>query len=372
MIALEIAPEQDAAFDFAVVGGGPAGTAAAITAARLGAKVAIFEAGEFPRQKVCGEFISAESLGVLRDLLRGVSEADSVLSEAPVISQARLYLAGKVITTPVDPAAMSLPRFELDRLLWKAAVQAGVHTHCNHEVRGVSGDGPFLVDTASGAYKARSLVVAAGRWSRFRPPIAVPPGPKWIGVKAHFRETYPAPSTDLYFFENGYCGVQPVSAEIVNACAMVRSDRARTLSEVFELHPALAERTKTWQPVTEPVSTAPLVYRKPEPVRGNLIFAGDAAGFIDPFVGDGISIALRSGCLAARGLFAGVSGLGSLPVAVAAYQSGYNAEFAPLLYAATRVRKLLSCPQPLQLVALPLLRLPGVLPYIIRKTRRAS
>ena len=64
-------------FDIAVIGGGPAGTAAAITAARLGARVVLFEAGEFPRQKVCGEFVSAESLGVLRDLLRHTSEADN-------------------------------------------------------------------------------------------------------------------------------------------------------------------------------------------------------------------------------------------------------------------------------------------------------
>ncbi len=56
-------------YDLIVVGGGPAGSSAAITAARNGARVLLLERGRFPRQKVCGEFVSAESLGLLGDLL---------------------------------------------------------------------------------------------------------------------------------------------------------------------------------------------------------------------------------------------------------------------------------------------------------------
>ena len=116
-----------------------------------------------------------------------------------------------------------------------------------------------------GAYTAKALIVAAGRWSQFTADRTLPPGPKWIGVKAHFREIGAEPSTDLYFFENGYCGVQPVAADVVNACAMVRSDHATSLEEVFGLHPKLAERAAGWQAVTQPISTAPLVYREPQP-----------------------------------------------------------------------------------------------------------
>ena len=132
------------------------------------------------------------------------------------------------------------------------------------------------------------------------PDRILPPGPRWIGVKGHFREPNASRTTDLYFFQRGYCGVQPVANDMVNACAMVRSDCATTLEESFRLHPKLAERAARWTPVTQPVSTAPLVYRDIQPVRGSLIYAGDAAAFIDPFVGDGISIALRSGRLAAQ------------------------------------------------------------------------
>jgi flavin-dependent dehydrogenase len=56
-------------YDLIVVGGGPAGTSAAITCARHGARVLLLERGQFPRHKVCGEFVSAESLELLSDLL---------------------------------------------------------------------------------------------------------------------------------------------------------------------------------------------------------------------------------------------------------------------------------------------------------------
>ena len=110
-----------AEFDAAVIGGGPAGTAAAITVARLGARVGLFEAGEFLRHKVCGEFVSAESLDVLRDLLRSMPAAEAMLRTAPVIDHTRLFLEGRVIQARVNPPALSIPRYALDSLLWQLA-----------------------------------------------------------------------------------------------------------------------------------------------------------------------------------------------------------------------------------------------------------
>ena len=102
------------------------------------------------------------------------------------------------------------------------------------------------------------------------------------------------------------------------------------------------------------------------------MYAGDAAAFIDPFVGDGISIALRSGRLAAKCVGKFLADEMPLSGSVATYQREYTRQFAPLFTTASRVRSLLSLPQAGQAAAFQLLRLPGVMPYIIRKTRRAS
>ncbi|MGA2904196.1 MAG: NAD(P)/FAD-dependent oxidoreductase [Candidatus Korobacteraceae bacterium] len=359
-------------FDLAIVGGGPAGSSAAITAARLGASVVLFEARNFPRHKVCGEFVSAEALDVLASLLQNLPTAGVLLDAAPAIHRTRLWLGTRMIAARVSPAALSITRYDLDAQLWSAAQAAGVETRTNCEVAAVDGSGPFRLTTPCGNCSAKALLIAAGRWSQFTPDRSIPTGPRWIGVKAHFREPNPSLSTDLYFFEHGYCGVQPVAKDVINACAMVRSDRATSLQEVFRLHPKLAERAAGWSPVSQSVSTAPLIYRSPKPVRGNVMFAGDAAAFIDPFVGDGISIALRSGRLAAQCVCMFLSGEIELYESVALYRDGYARQFSPLLSAASRVRSLLSLPVVVRTAVFELLRLPGVMPLVIRKTRRAK
>ena len=103
-----------------------------------------------------------------------------------------------------------------------------------------------------------------------------------------------------------------------------------------------------------------------------MLFVGDAAAFIDPFAGDGISIALRSGRVAAECLREFLLGRSSLASAVAAYQQEYDRQFAPLISAAARVRSLFSLPAIAKPAVFELLRLPGLIPYMIRKTRRAK
>ena len=359
-------------FDLAVIGGGPAGSSAAITAARLGARVVLLEAREFPRHKVCGEFVSAEALGVLAGLLREAPSAQSLFDNALPIDHTRFLRGNRVLEAAVTPPALSITRYDLDAALWQAAQVAGVETRANCEVLAADGDGPFRLQTSNGEFRAKALIVAAGRWSQFTADRTIPAGPKWIGLKAHFHEARPSRSTDLYFFPHGYCGVQPVAAEGVNVCAMVRSDRATSLQEVFALHPQLARRAAGWKAVTQPVSTAPLIYRQPQATRGNIIFVGDAAAFIDPFAGDGISIALRSGEAAGQSVGRFLAGGLTLAESVAAYRAEYARQFVPLLAAAARVRSLMSLPEFAKPAAFELLRFPGVIPFFMRKTRRAG
>jgi menaquinone-9 beta-reductase len=297
-------------FDLAVIGGGPAGTSAAITAARAGARVLLLERGKLPRQRVCGEFVSAESIDLLEQLLN----SSPLLKHALRIPDARLFFDGRAISTSVEPPAASIARLDLDLALWHSAENERVTAKLETRVDTIGDSGPFTLSTSDGTFAARAIVNAAGRWSNLHAssPLKsndVSTTGKWLGVKAHYSEADPHPSVDLYFFDGGYCGVQPVSLEgsssnegRVNACAMVRSDVARSLPEVFELHPQLKMRARNWRPLGEPVSTSPLIFREPTPVENGILLAGDAAGFVDPFVGDGISLALRSGALAAHSL----------------------------------------------------------------------
>jgi len=353
-------------FDVVVVGAGPAGCAAAVAARKHHRKVLLLERGSYPRMKVCGEFVSAESVGRLRQLLRASGE-ETLVELAATVDKTRIFLENDVITARVDPPAHSIPRMEMDAALWRAALHSGAECRDHCEAINLEGEGSFRLETSAGQVEAEFVIDTSGRWSRVRSAeLSTGESAKWIGVKQHFCQSEPADSVDLYFFNGGYCGVQPVdNAGTVNACAMVRADVATQLEKVFEQQERLLQRSKTWRPVGERVFTSPLVFREPSPLAGNVLRAGDAAGFIDPFAGDGIAIALESGF--AAGEIAGASQISSQ--AAKAYEAVYKKRFMPAFRAAARLRQMLELPKAVRWAALKLMKLPGVSERAIRATR---
>lgn len=352
-------------YDVAVAGGGPAGAAAAITAARRGAKVLLLDRDAFPRPKVCGEFVSPEALGLLAELL---GAEHSLLVESVAIARGRLFLGGQVSELEIRPSARSIPRFDLDHELWQAARHCGVEARSAEAVKSLRGDGPFHIQTASATCQAKTVINASGRWSGVCGTPAPIRGPKWLGLKAHYRTEQPADSVDLYFFRHGYCGVQPVGEAVVNVCAMVRSDVARHLGEVFAQHDRLESASRDWQLVDEPLTTAPLIHAPPSPVAGSVFQAGDAAGFIDPFLGDGISLALHTGVAAASAASSFVRGEISLRLAADRYAEEYGQRFTPAFRKAARLRRFLSA-GPLQPALAGVLKTPFLAEWILRQTR---
>jgi geranylgeranyl reductase family protein len=353
---------ETAAYDLIVAGAGPAGSACAITAARAGVRVLLLEKDRFPRHKVCGEFVSSESLGLLRGLL-----GEKNLSSHILVSGARFFVDNKCLRFPVSPAAQSIPRYELDAALFEAAQRAGATTREGTTVQEVQKKETFFVTTSENSFTAKAVVNATGRWSKLRQFDVA--GEKWLGLKAHFSEQSPAPSVDLYFFPGGYCGVTPVGANAVNACAMVRADVARSLDEVFAKEPELWRRSRSWTPLFPAVTTSPLYFREPETESEGMMLAGDAAGFIDPFAGDGISLALQSGVLAAETIVPFLAGKCSWEQALLEYRSAYKKRFAPAFRNAARLRNAFAAPKWLRNTAFALASVPGVGQMMLRATR---
>jgi flavin-dependent dehydrogenase len=362
------------AYDIAIIGGGPAGTSAAITAARRGARVLLLERSRLPRHKVCGEFVSAESLALLHALLNGTPGA-RLPADAPRMHSARIFLDGAVVQAPLPAPAASIERYSLDLALWRAAEHAGTDARMQTAVEKIARENHlFRLHTTGGEFGVRCVVDATGRWSNLRPTAM--PANYGVGVKAHFETGVAEPDTvDLYFWSGGYCGVSRVNANEVNVCALIDSSALRPggqppLEHILDSHPDLRHRRLHWKQRTDVVITSPLLFGGVVPESDGVVRAGDAAGFLDPFAGDGISLALRSGTLAAECLRRVWQDGGAVEMAAREYATAYSRQFARLFRRTALLRRALATPLFLHAIRLGILR-QGMLDFLIKATRAA-
>lgn len=296
---------MSASFDVAIVGAGPAGCAAGIELARAGARVLLLEKSEFPRHKVCGEFLSPEVAAVLEEL-----GCVALLDPAARLECGHVFTgSGFELRFPFPKPAYGLSRRMLDDGLARFACTLGVALEQKTEVSSVENN--IVVSRDGRRFAARAVLLACGRHSLLNP---APSGRRaFFGFKAHFRGPWPA-RLDLHFFPGGYLGVMPIEDGGINACALVEK-------HLLKDHDSLFRKVlgREIQMDGEVLFTGPL---EPGWSKGckagspGILAAGDAAVFVDPFTGDGISLALRSGQMAARHTLALLEGADPRRVAV--------------------------------------------------------
>ncbi|HUX67335.1 MAG TPA: FAD-dependent oxidoreductase [Terriglobales bacterium] len=357
-------------FDLAVIGGGPAGAAAAFTAARRGLRVALLERGAFPRDKVCGEFLSSEALPLLRQM------APELLASAPVIATAAFVSPrGRRAGFPLPAPARGISRLALDAALWQAAGAAGAELLHRTLVTRVTPDSSgFRLALASGeTLAARALIVAAGRCWRLPGLDAATPPPTapspWVGLKARFRGLPLSPAVEMFPFRGGYCGLAPVENGWTNACCLIHRrhagdlvasrDFAAWIATASRSHP-LIERLRGGEQATPTVVTAPVAMGPRAACVGAALAAGDASGFIDPFTGDGLARALLSGQLAAHAI---------ADATPAAYPAALARAALSSFRASAALRLGVAAPPWLQSLALTLLARPPLGPRLVAATR---
>jgi menaquinone-9 beta-reductase len=277
------------------VGGGPAGSAAAIAALTETSSVHIIEKSSFPRHKVCGEFLSPEivplleSLGIWQDFLR--------LRPAQ-LRRTILHFGTRSTRSQLPDRAFGLSRYEFDRLLFEKAIALGATTARDRvTARSV---------TEASSNDRDCQILATGRKS-----IAAV-GRRLFGFKAHFAGPV-NDAVELFFFRRCYVGVSAVENGITNICGIAPEHVLRACG--FQIDDLLGG----WRPLACRVD--PLLRKSPWFKVGPLVFggqwqqlagrniypAGDALGFIDPFTGSGLVNAVGTGRLAGLAASRGTS-----------------------------------------------------------------
>jgi geranylgeranyl reductase family protein len=310
--------------DVVVVGGGPAGAAAAVTLARAGREVVLVDKARFPRDKCCGDGLTTGALRLLEQLGLDVAAVPSWTDVGTAWVRSP---SGRVVELPLPAGrgrfAAVAPRLELDAALLDVARTAGVKVHDGHAVtaaRHTAGSAVVAVD-GIGEIEAAHLVAADGMWSPLRKHLgAAEPGylGEWHAFRQYWSGVTGSAADRLWvWFEPdllpGYAWSFPLPGGRANVGLAVVRDGTRRVQDMKREWADLLQRPHV-RAALGPGAVAEAPHKAwPIPARvdritlaaGRALFVGDAAAATDALTGEGIGQALLTGVLAAEAIVAG-------------------------------------------------------------------
>jgi flavin-dependent dehydrogenase len=285
-------------FDVAIVGGGPAGSSCGAFCAMAGLQSLVLDREKFPREKVCGDCLNPSCWPVLERL----ELADRVwnLPHSKLCSVAFIAIDGREVIVDLPSGAnceISVKRSLFDDLLLRRARELGANVREQTTVTGLSRNDHWNIETASGEFfQARILIGADGRNSTVAHLCNLLPRParERVALQAHI----PLPRDFgnrivLQFLREGYSGQASVNETQLNLCLVGTPPTISKLRRWAERRFQLPT-DQGWRTIT-PLTRSPI-----PSAHENLFFVGDAARVVEPFTGEGIYYALRSGELAAN------------------------------------------------------------------------
>jgi flavin-dependent dehydrogenase len=272
-----------------IVGGGIAGLTLGIALRKKEIPVTVCEAGNYPRHRVCGEFVSGRGLEIL-DVL-GLKK--KFLDAGAIEARSSIFFSGdsKSPVRQLPSPALCLSRFVMDKLLADEFQMLGGELRTGARWKNDFSEGSVR---ASG----RQLHPVENDW-------------RWFGLKAHAQNVSPAADLEMHVFKNGYVGICKLAGGEVNVCGLFRRNGSESLqSNGFDLlrgnpgtilHERLARAEFDENSFC---SVAGLSLRPQRASEKSEVCIGDALTMIPPVTGNGMSLAFESAQIAAEPLAA--------------------------------------------------------------------
>ena len=373
--------QEDFTYDLAVIGGGLAGLSLSIQIAKSGYKVILFEKEKYPFHRVCGEYISYESWEFLESLGVDLESLNVSHIKRLKVSDA----SGNFFEQTLPLGGFGISRHTLDHRLAQLARQHNVSVCEQTRVNDIGfANDEFVLVTTNGNFKSRLTAGSFGKRSnldiKWKRPFASAKNNKlnnYIGVKYHIRYDFPNDLIALHNFKDGYCGISKVEGDKFCLCYLTTAhnlknsdnDIHKMEQSILSANPHLKkifdECEMLWK---DAVTISQISFDKKNLVQDHVLLTGDAAGMITPLCGNGMSIALHSGKLAAQQVREFLAGKISRSEMEKTYSLKWNKLFSKRMKAGRALQRLMLNNWLISFTISVGKIFPGIIKYLIRQT----
>ena len=364
-------------FDVIIVGGGLAGLTSAIHLSTRKKRVLLIEKNEYPKHKVCGEYISNEVLPYLNSLgINPINEGAKQITKVHISTTKSNLIKGEL---PLGGFGMS--RYFLDNLLVKKAHLNGVQI-LKDTVDSIhfKKDSFTITTKSSGVFQSKITIGAFGKRSSLDQKMKrkfIQKKSPYLAVKIHVKGVFPENLVALHNFKGGYCGVSKVEDNAINVCYITEYRSFKKHKNITDFQEQVVFKNKHLRkifkessPVFEKSLTISQVsFQTKNPVEDHIIMCGDTAGMIHPLCGNGMGMAISSAQLASIRILQFLNGeIKTREGLEKQYLRDWNKEFKIRLKAGHFIAWLFRNQTISQIAYSILKRIPSLLPKMIKFT----
>lgn len=360
-----------------IIGGGLAGLTAAIHLIQSGIAVTVIEKNNYPRHKVCGEYISNEVVPYFNYL--GIDLTTIKPSEITDLQFSNVD--GSVLTTALPLGGFGISRYALDHYLYKKAVSNGCKIIID-QVDNIDFENDlFTITTQADKILTADLVLGAfGKRSNIDQKLQRPffrKQSKWLAVKAHYHYTMQNDLVALHNFDGGYCGVSKVENDIVNICYLADYKSFKKYKNITDFQLQVMAKNPHLKKIFEnstmlfdkQLTISQISFDKKKAIEDHIIMIGDTAGLIHPLCGNGMAMAIHSAKIASELIIKYNSKtVGTRAELEKEYQKKWNLTFRKRLQAGRFLSLILENKKSANLVLKMVTTFKFILPYIIKQT----
>ena len=363
--------------DVTIIGGGLAGLTSAIHLSKSGLKVILIEKNEYPKHKVCGEYISNEVLPYFKGLEIEISELKPSIISKLEFSTAK----GKTIYGDLPLGGFGISRFELDYYLSKKAILNNCQIIQDTVIDIQFIDDEFIIHTANNfEIQSRIVLGAFGKRSnidqKMNRNFFLKNSP-WLAVKAHYSGEFPSDLVGLHNFKGGYCGVSKVENNTINICYLADYETFKLYKNIEEFQLNVIYKNPHLKAIFEncklifekPLTISQISFEKKKTVENHILMIGDTAGLIHPLCGNGMAMAIHSAKIASELIIDFFENkINSRKVLEEKYSQVWNENFKNRLAIGRFLSKILQREKLASFLIQLLVIFPSLLPKIIKQT----